>query len=109
MASDQQGNSQQGTGAPGAGQHGGSGAGVLMAFILGAAAGAAVALLFAPATGQDTRRVVNERTREGRERVLEALRQGRGILNQRRDHIVTAFERARQQAQNPAGKTGQEV
>jgi gas vesicle protein len=80
-----------------------------MAFVLGAAAGAAVALLFAPATGQDTRRVVNERTREGRERVLEALRQGRGILNQRRDHIVTAFERARQQAQNPAGKTGQEV
>ena len=103
MASEQQGSGQQWSGQQGAG--GGS---MLMAFILGAAAGAAVALLFAPASGEDTRRVMNERTREGRERVLEALRQGRGILNQRREHLVTAFERGRQQAQNPSGSTGQE-
>jgi gas vesicle protein len=102
------GSEQQGTGQQWSGQQGAGGGSMLLAFILGAAAGAAVALLFAPASGEDTRRAMNERTREGRERVLEALRQGRGILNQRREHLVSTFERARQQAQNPAGSTGQE-
>jgi gas vesicle protein len=73
--------------------------GVLLAFAVGAAVGAAVALLLAPATGEETRRAMNQRTREGRDRVLEALRQGRGLLNQRREQVVTAFDRARQQAQ----------
>ena len=75
------------------------GANALIAFFLGAAAGAAVALLYAPASGADTRRALGERTREGRERMLDALRQGKGILEAQRDSAVTAFERARQQAQ----------
>jgi gas vesicle protein len=79
-------------------QQNNGGAGVLVAFIAGAAVGAAVALLFAPAPGTDTREVVGRRAREGRDRVLEALRQGRGILGERRTEVVTAFERARQQA-----------
>ena len=73
----------------------------LIAFFLGAAAGAAVALLYAPASGADTRRALGERSREGRDRMLEALRQGKGILEAQRDQAVTAFERARQQAQGP--------
>lgn len=77
------------------------GANMLIAFLLGAAAGAAVALLYAPAAGADTRRALGERTREGRDRMLEALRQGRGILEEQRDNAVNAFERARQQAQGP--------
>jgi gas vesicle protein len=77
------------------------GANFLIAFFLGAAAGAAVALLYAPASGADTRRALGERSREGRDRMLEALRQGRGILEAQRDQAVTAFERTRQQAQGP--------
>lgn len=77
-----------------------SGAGVLLAFLAGAAAGAAVALLYAPARGQETRDAVNRRAREGRDRVLEALRQGRGILNEQRDNVAAAFDRARQQARD---------
>ena len=80
------------------------GATVLLAFMAGAAVGAAVALLFAPAPGSETREVVNRRAREGRDRVLDALRQGRGILHEQRDTIVTAFERARQQAQGGPGE-----
>jgi gas vesicle protein len=76
-----------------------NGANVLIAFFLGAAAGAAIALLYAPASGADTRRALGERTREGRERMLEALRQGKGILQEQRDQVITAFERARQQTQ----------
>ncbi len=38
---------------------------VLLAFMLGAIAGAAVALLFAPAAGRDTREFLGEKAREG--------------------------------------------
>jgi gas vesicle protein len=80
-------------------QQGNGGANMVIAFLLGAAAGAAVALLYAPASGADTRRALSERTREGRDRMVDALRQGRGILEEQRDSVVNAFERARQQAQ----------
>ena len=87
-----------------ANEHQGSGSGTdLVAFLAGAAVGAAMALLLAPATGEDTRKAMTRRTREGRDRVMEALRQGRGILDEQRRHVVTAFDRAREQAQRPAG------
>ena len=75
------------------------GGGVLLAFLAGAAVGAAVALLFAPAPGSETREAVNRRAREGRDRVLEALRQGQGIVAAQRDSIGNAFDRARERAQ----------
>ncbi len=43
---------------------GGAG-GLLIAFALGAIAGAAVALLVAPATGRETREFLGEKAREG--------------------------------------------
>jgi gas vesicle protein len=84
----------------------GSGASVLMAFLAGAAVGAAVALLFAPASGQKTREYLSARAREGRERAAEAARQGREALKRQRDTITTAFERAREQYRS--GQTGDE-
>ena len=58
-----------------------SGAGtVVVAFVLGAITGAAVALLVAPATGEETRRMLAEKAREGREKAGEAARQGREPL-----------------------------
>jgi gas vesicle protein len=57
-------------------QNAGGGA-VLLAFVAGAIAGAAVALLFAPATGEDTRDFIGQRAREGREKVVDAARQFR--------------------------------
>jgi len=57
--------------------HNEGGGSVLLAFIAGAAVGAAVALLFAPAKGEDTRDAVNRRAREGRDKVLEAFDRAR--------------------------------
>ena len=51
------------------------GGAVLLAFVAGAIAGAAVALLFAPATGEETRDFINQRAREGRDKVVDAARQ----------------------------------
>ena len=74
----------------------GAGAGsILLAFILGAVSGAAVALLYAPATGRETREFLGERAREGRERATQAVERGRELVNQGRDTLATAVERGR--------------
>lgn len=92
-----------------------SGAGtVVVAFVLGAITGAAVALLMAPATGEETRRAIAEKAREGREKAGEAARQGRELWNRQRDTLNTAFERGReayQQVRNapPPGAPGEEM
>ena len=77
---------------------------LLIAFLGGAAVGAAVALLFAPASGDDTREYLGQRAREGRERAAEAARQGRELLNKQRENLTTAFERAREQYQAATGE-----
>ena len=70
--------------------------GLLMAFVVGAMTGAAVALLFAPASGEETRGFLGERAREGRERAADAARQGREALNRQREQLATAFEKGRE-------------
>ena len=75
----------------------GAGAGsILLAFLLGAVSGAAFALLYAPATGRETRELLGEKAREGRERAAEAAEKGREILKQGREKLTTAIERGRE-------------
>lgn len=75
----------------------GAGAGtVLLAFALGAIAGAAVALLYAPATGEETRKFLGDRAREGRERANEIAEKGREAVRQGRETLTTAIERGRE-------------
>jgi gas vesicle protein len=74
----------------------GTGAGtVLLAFALGAIAGAAVALLYAPATGEETRKYIGDKARESRERVNELAEKSREAVKQGRETLTTAIERGR--------------
>ena len=78
--------------------------GVMVAFMLGAIAGAAVALLVAPASGEETRKKLSEKAREGRDKASEAARHGREFLRNQRDGLSTAFERGKEafdQARGP--------
>lgn len=68
---------------------------VLMAFVMGAVTGAAAALLWAPTTGEDTRRYLNDRAREGRERAHDATQRGREFVRQQREQLSTAIDRGR--------------
>ena len=69
---------------------------VLMAFVLGAAAGAAIALLYAPATGEETRRKLKDKARAGREKAEEMARDGREFLSRQRENLGAAVERGRE-------------
>lgn len=68
---------------------------VLMAFVMGAVTGAAAALLWAPTTGEETRRYLNDRAREGRERATDAAGRGREFVRQQREQLSTAIDRGR--------------
>ena len=76
--------------------HDGHAGAVLMAFVLGAVSGAAVALLWAPHVGEDARRLFNEKVRDGRERVTDATRQGREFATRQRESLATAIDRGRE-------------
>ena len=76
---------------------------VVVAFVLGAITGAAVALLTAPATGEETRRLLAEKAREGRDRAGDAARQGREMWNRQREHLNQAFERGREAYEQARG------
>ena len=69
---------------------------IITAFVLGALTGAAVALLVAPATGDEMRRMLATRAREGAEKASEAARQAREFAEQQRGTFATAIERGRE-------------
>jgi gas vesicle protein len=71
--------------------------------MLGAITGAAVALLMAPQTGEETRRLLRDKAREGRERAEEAARQGRELWNRQRETLSGAYERGREAYQQARG------
>jgi gas vesicle protein len=69
---------------------------VLVAFALGAIAGAAIALLYAPSTGEETRRKLAEKAREGRDKAEALAKQGREFVDRQRETVVAAVERGRE-------------
>lgn len=72
-------------------------------FIAGAAVGAAIALLYAPASGEQTRKYIGEKAQEGREALAEKgeeiVERGRDLYERGRkiaDDAAEMFERGKQ-------------
>jgi len=76
-------------------------------FILGAAMGAVTALLFAPQSGEQTRRMIATRARDGADYLASKSREvtdkttgyidrGKEVLHQQRDQLAAAFEAGKQ-------------
>jgi gas vesicle protein len=77
---------------------------VTLAFLIGAAVGAGLALLFAPAAGRETRELLGQKAREGQGKATEIAKEA---WSRQRDTVVTAlergteaFQRARDQARD---------
>ncbi len=88
--------------------------GIILSFILGGLAGAALAVLFAPRSGEETREMLDEKLRESAERgrrlrdravakgrealddASEYLDKHRETLEKRRDRLTAAVEAGRQ-------------
>ena len=81
---------------------------VMVAFVVGALTGAAVALLFAPATGEETREYLGQRAREGKAKARDAMDQGREYYARQRENLATAVDRGREAFQQ-ARERGDQV
>ena len=76
---------------------------VITAFVLGAITGAAVALLMAPASGEELRRRLSEKAREGADAANEAAKQSREFVNRQRENVNQAIDRGREAYQQAKG------
>jgi gas vesicle protein len=71
----------------------GTGAGgVMLAFVVGALTGAAVALLFAPASGEETREFLGKKAREGRDRARDLADEGKEFLDEQAEAVTRAVD-----------------
>ena len=69
--------------------------GLLTAYVIGLVSGGAAALLWAPRSGSETRRVVSEKARESREKAPVVARQGREFVRRRTDQVKKAVKTGR--------------
>jgi gas vesicle protein len=95
-------------------EHSGGAAGVMLSFVVGALTGAALAILFAPRSGRETRELLGEKLRESAERGRELKDQvavkgrqlvqdageyvdrQREVLKESRDRLAAAVEAGRE-------------
>jgi gas vesicle protein len=85
-------------------------------FVLGGFIGAAVALLLAPRSGEETRRLIAAKTREGADFVADRTKdmtdkttglidRGKELLQQQRDQLSAALEAGKQAYREEKDKT----
>lgn len=74
---------------------------VLMAFLIGGVTGAALALLLAPRSGEETREMISDAAREAARRAREAAERGREIGER-------AVERGRRMVDDAAEAVGRQ-
>jgi gas vesicle protein len=65
---------------------------ILIAFAAGAVVGAGIALLYAPQSGAETRRLIAERAEELKNSTAEKFGEFKGSLKERREQLSAAFE-----------------
>ncbi len=74
--------------------------GAILSFLLGALSGAALAVIFAPRSGRETREILGEKLRETAERSRElgarALEKGKAVAEEAASYVERGVERGRE-------------
>jgi gas vesicle protein len=65
-------------------------------FFLGLAAGSALALLFAPMTGEETRGRIRQGIEEGKNKVMEGVNEGKKFVNRAAGRVENAAQEGRE-------------
>ena len=66
--------------------------GFLAAFAIGAVAGAGIALLYAPRSGRDTRKLIADKGRELKGQATDAIEDARDFIDGKKAEITAAVE-----------------
>ena len=66
--------------------------GVLAGFAIGALVGAGIALLYAPRSGKETRKLIADKGRELKGKATDAIEDGRNFIDGKKAEIAAAFE-----------------
>ena len=82
---------------------------IMVAFVVGALTGAAVALLFAPASGEETREYLGQKARETKARARQALDEGREFYSDQRQGLTNAIDRGREAFQDARERGGHQA
>lgn len=69
-----------------------SGSAMILSFLLGGAIGAVLALVLAPAPGQETRERLKKIAEEASGKVKETLGEGKGLLEEGRSILAAVYE-----------------
>jgi len=78
--------------------------GVLAAFAVGALVGAAVALLYAPRSGQETRERIGDKGRELKNRVSDALDGVPDFIDGKKADLAAAFDSGKEAVRDELNK-----
>jgi len=83
-------------------EHSNSGEAVF-AFLLGGVVGAAVGILFAPASGEETRRKIGDWLEESRRKARDFVEEKREALRSKKDQVSAAWEAGKRAYQDAGG------
>jgi gas vesicle protein len=78
--------------------------GVLAAFAVGALVGAAVALLYAPRTGKDTRERIADKGRELKDKVSDAMNDMPEFIEGKKADLAAAFDSGKEAVRDELSK-----
>ena len=81
---------------------------VLIAFAAGALIGAGIALLYAPQSGDETRRLISEKADEFKRQARDKYDQGKDILREKREHLTAAYEAGKEGYRDAKTRSGKE-
>ena len=65
---------------------------VLIAFAAGALIGAGVALLYAPQSGEQTRKLIAEKAEELKKQAMEKYEAGKETVREKKEQLAAAYE-----------------